>query len=61
MKVKMTIEVEIDDNLYSSRPEEILWLENEVLVGDGNLILHNNDPIGDMVGTITSVKKIKWL
>lgn len=61
MKIKMTIEVEVDDTLYGSTHEEKLWLENEILVGDGNLILHNNDPIGDTVGVIKSVRNIKFL
>lgn len=57
----MTIEVEVDDDLYGRTHEEKLWLENEILVGDGNLILHNNDPIGDTVGVIKSVRNIKFL
>ena len=56
----MTIIVELDDNLYGSSEDEILWLENEIFVGDGNLYLHSND-IGDEVGVIKSVKNIKWL
>ena len=60
MKIKMTIIVELDDELYSDSEDEKLWLENEILVGDGNLILHSND-VGDEVGVVRSVKKIQYL
>jgi len=60
MKIKMTIIVELDDELYSDSEDEKLWLENEILVGDGNLILHSND-VGDEVGVVRSVKNIQYL
>lgn len=60
MKIQMTIEVELDDSVYSSEADELLWLENEILVGDGNLILHSNE-IGDEVGVVKSVKNIKYV
>jgi len=60
MKIQMTIEVELDDSVYSREADELLWLENEILVGDGNLILHSNE-IGDEVGVVKSVKNIKYV
>lgn len=60
MKIQMTIEIELDDEFYGNTEDEILWLENEILVGDGNLILHSNE-IGDEVGVIKSVKNIKYV
>lgn len=57
----MNIEVNIDDDLYSLRDEdEKLWLENEILIGDGSLILHSNE-IGDEVGVIKKVRNIEYL
>ena len=35
-------------------------MENEILVGDGNLILHSNE-IGDVIGEIKKVTNVKWL
>jgi hypothetical protein len=60
MRIKMTIEVELDDAAYHGTEDEKLWLENEILVGDGNLILHSNE-IGDEVGVIKSVKNIQYI
>lgn len=61
MRIRMNIEVNIDDDLYSLRDEdEKLWLENEILIGDGSLILHSNE-IGDEVGVIKKVRNIEYL
>ena len=54
----MTIVFELDDNVYGNTEDELLWLENEILVGKRNLILHSNE-IGDSLGEITSVKNLK--
>lgn len=59
MKIKLTIEVELEDS-FGMEETEKLWLENEVLVGDGNLVLHSNE-IGDTVGVVKSVKALKYL
>ena len=59
MKIKMLIEVELEDT-FGTDADELLWLKNEVLVGDGNLIMHSND-IGDTVGVIKSVKNIEYI
>ena len=56
----MTIEVEIDETIYSFAEEEKLWLENEILIGDGSLILHSNE-IGDEVGIVKKVKNIQYI
>ena len=59
MKVKMTIEVEIENSFNFLDEEEKLWFENEVLVGDGTLMLHSNE-IGDTVGVIKKVSNIQY-
>lgn len=59
MKVKLTIEVELEEGFGTSE-EELLWMEYDILVADGNLILHSNE-IGDSVGVIKSVKNIQFL
>lgn len=59
MKIKLTIEIDVDDNVYSSDVDDILWLENEILVGDGNLILHSNE-IGDTLGVVKKVSNIRY-
>lgn len=59
MRIKLTIEVEIEDS-FGMEEEEKLWFENEVLVGDGSLVLHSND-IGDTVGVIKAIKNLKYL
>ena len=60
-RIKLTIEVEIDESAFPlANDDEILWLENEILVGDGNLILHSNE-IGDSVGVVKSVKNICYI
>ena len=58
-RIKCIIEFILDDG-FSIDEQELMWLENEILVGDGNLILHSND-IGDTVGVIKSVKNIQYL
>lgn len=59
MKIKLTIEAELEDG-YGIEEEEKLWLENEILVGDGSLILHSNE-VGDSVGVVKSVKNLQYL
>lgn len=61
MKVRLTIEIDLDKNLINfSDDEEKMWVENEVLVGNRELIVHSNE-IGDYVGEVTSVKNLTWL
>lgn len=57
--LKLTLEVKIDDELYQIEEEKI-WLENEVLVGDGSLWLHSNE-IGDIVGEVKKVSNVQWI
>lgn len=59
MKIKATIILEIDDDLYNIEdPEEKKFFEQEVLGGE--LILHSN-VICDEVGNISSFYNIKYL
>ena len=60
MVLKLTIEVKIDDAVFGNSEEEKLWMENEILIGDGTLLLHSNE-IGDTVGEIKKVSCIQWL
>lgn len=57
-KLKLTIEVQIPD-VYILDEDERLWMENEILIGDGNLILHSNE-IGDEVGIVKKVSNLCW-
>jgi hypothetical protein len=59
MRVKCTIEFELDES-FGIVEDDLLWLENEVLVGDGNLILHSND-VGDSVGVVKLVRNIQYI
>ena len=59
MKLRITIEVELS-NAYTLDEEETLWMENTILIGDGNLILHSNE-IGDEVGVVTKVVNKQWI
>ncbi len=60
MRAKITIEFELDDAVFGKSEEETLWLENEILVGDGSLLLHSNE-IGDTIGEIKKVSNITWI
>lgn len=59
MKVKLTIELEINEEVFENSEEQKLWIEKEILVCDGRLILHSNE-IGDTLGEIKKVSNIKW-
>lgn len=59
MKIKLTIEIELDDCCWGSSEDEKLWLENEVLVASA-LSLHS-DEVGDYVGTIKKVSTLQYL
>ena len=56
----MTIEVKIDDWVFKDTEEERIYIENELLAGDGTLILHSND-IGDGIGIVKRVSNIRWI
>ena len=60
MKIRMTIEFIVEDAFNVEDEEEKIWLENTVLCGDGNLLLHSNE-VGDTVGVVKSVKNITYL
>jgi hypothetical protein len=59
MILKMTIEVKLENGMDLKEDEERIWAENEVLVGDGTLILHSNE-IGDEVGVVKKVTNVRW-
>ena len=60
MILKLTIEVKLDDDVYGNSEEEKLWMENEILIGDGTLLLHSNE-IGDTIGEVKKVSNVQWL
>jgi hypothetical protein len=60
MKIKMTIEVEVEDTFNFTDEEEKMWFENEVLIGDGTLMLHSNE-IGDTVGIVKKVSNVQYV
>ena len=60
MILKLTIEVKLDDEVYGNSEDEKLWMENEILVGDGTLLLHSNE-IGDTIGEVKKVSNVQWL
>lgn len=53
----MTIEVKLEKGMEFKDNEERIWAENEVLIGNGTLILHSNE-IGDEVGVIKKVTNV---
>ena len=59
MKLKMTIEIELEDQFNFTDEEEKMWFENEILIGDGSLILHSNE-VGDIVGFVKKVTNLKY-
>lgn len=59
MTIKMTIEVEVEDAFNFTDEDEKLWFENDILIGDGNLILHSNE-IGDAIGIIKKVSNVDY-
>lgn len=59
MKIKMTITVRLDDELYPNDEDTRLWLENEILIGDGSLHLHS-DEIGCEVGVVKLCRNIQF-
>ncbi len=60
MKIKLTIEIELEENFIEGTEEQKLWLENEVLIGNGDLILHSND-IGDTVAIVKKVSNLQYV
>jgi len=58
MKIKLTIEVDYSKDDIDDDHKH--FLENEIFIGNGNLILHSNT-LGDEVGKITLVENIQFL
>jgi hypothetical protein len=57
----MTIEIELDDEVYGNLDkEERLWMNTQILVGDGNLSLHSNE-LGDLIGVVKKVTGLTWI
>ena len=60
MKIRMTIEVELNVGMEMRDDLERKWAEEDILIGDGNLMLHSNE-IGIEVGIVTDVTDIEWI
>lgn len=61
MKVRMTIELDLGNDFINYKDdEERMWVENEILVGNRELIVHSNK-IGDYIGEVTKVNNLTWL
>ena len=60
MILKITLEIEMDENLWGESEEDKKYIEEDVLVTTGDLILHTND-IGDAVGSIKAITDVQWL
>ena len=60
MKLRITIEIELESAMCMDDLDERIWAENEILIGDGSLILHSNE-IGDSVGVVKKVSNIVWI
>ena len=58
-KIKLSIEVELDDN-FTLDDDEKTWLAYSVLSGDGTLSLYSTE-IGDTLGVVTKVKNLKFI
>ena len=58
MIIRMTIDVKIEESTMDE--DEKIWMENEILLGNGSLILHSNE-IGDELGEIKKVRNIQWI
>lgn len=59
MILKLTIELDLDENVYYNCEEEKLWMKNEILIGNKSLLLHSNE-IGNTIGEIIKVSNIQW-
>lgn len=59
MKVKLTIEVELEEAMTLFDDDERIWAENDVFTTDGSLVLWSNE-IGDSVGSIINVEDLEW-
>ena len=51
--------MKLDDDVYGDSEEEKLWMENQILVGDGSLFLVSNE-IGDTIGEVKKVTNVRW-
>lgn len=61
MKVRMTIELDLGNDFINYKDdEERMWVENEILIGNRELIVHSNE-IGDYIGEVTKVTNLQWL
>lgn len=61
MKVRMTIEIDLGNTFINHKDdEERIWAENEILIGNRELIVHSNE-IGDYIGEVTKVSNLTWL
>ena len=61
MKVRMTIELDLGNDFINHKDdEERMWAENEILIGNRELVVHSSE-IGDYIGEVTKVSNLTWL
>ena len=61
MKIRMTIEIDLGNTFIDYKDDEgRMWAENEILIGNRELIVHSNE-IGDYIGEVTKVSDLTWL
>ena len=59
-KLKLTIEIELENIIDPTDKDQQLWLEDFILVDDGTLKLHSEE-IGDTLGVVKKVTNIQYL
>jgi hypothetical protein len=59
-KIKMTIELELQEDSFADDEKDVDWINKEVLVGDRTLLIHSH-VIYDWIGIVTKVSDIEWI
>ena len=60
MKITMSIEIELPESMEMTDKQEIEWAETEVYTPKDEMLLLFSNYVGDIVGTVTEVKNLKW-
>jgi hypothetical protein len=60
MKIKLTIEVELESHMIPDCLEEKTFFDEEIYIGDKSLSLFSNE-IGDTIGYITNVDSLEYI
>lgn len=60
MKIRITIDVELEPAWQTTDDDERICMESVVLIADGSLILHSNEA-GDEIGRVVKVGRVEWI